>query len=71
MIYKIWPLLLLTGCYTVLINPYNSKTEVTKKEEVIHFVMHYERLTRYVLEEIPKFADIVLYRDNEFNFKRM
>ena len=36
MIYKIWPLLLLTGCYTVLINPYNSKTEVTKKEEVIH-----------------------------------
>ena len=41
------------------------------KEEVIHFVMHYERLTRYVLEEIPKFADIVLYRDNEFNFKRM
>jgi len=36
MIYKIWPLLLLTGCYTVLINPYNSKTEVTKKEEVTH-----------------------------------
>ena len=41
------------------------------KEEVIHFVMNYERLTRYVLEEIPKFADIVLHRDNEFNFKRM
>ena len=47
------------------------KKKIMTKEEVIHFVMHYERLTRYVLEEIPKFADIVLYRDNEFNFKRM
>ena len=47
------------------------KKKIMTKEEVIHFVMHYERLTRYVLEEIPKFADIVLYRDNKFNFKRM
>ena len=47
------------------------KKKIMTKEEVTHFVMHYERLTRYVLEEIPKFADIVLYRDNEFNFKRM
>ena len=30
--------------------------------------MHYERLTRYVLEEMPFFADIVLERDESFNF---
>jgi len=36
MIYKIWPLLLLTGCYTVLINPYSSKTEIAKKEKVTY-----------------------------------
>ena len=31
-------LLLLTGCYTVLINPYDGKTKVAKKEEVIKTV---------------------------------
>ena len=30
--------------------------------------MHYERLTRYILEEMPSFADIVLKRDQDFNF---
>ncbi|MBP56804.1 MAG: hypothetical protein CML89_03760 [Rhodobiaceae bacterium] len=45
------------------------KKKIMTKEEIIHFVMHYERLTRYVLEEIPKFADIVLHRDKEFNFE--
>ena len=38
------------------------------REEVYRFVMHYERLTRYILEEIPKFADIVIERDYVYNF---
>ena len=38
------------------------------KDEVWKFVMHYERLTRYVLEEMPSFADIVLKRDKNFDF---
>ena len=38
MIYKMLLLLLLTGCYTVLINPYDGKTKVAKKEEVIKTV---------------------------------
>ena len=38
------------------------------EEEVYRFVMHYERLTRYILEEMPSFADIVLERDKGFKF---
>jgi len=38
------------------------------KEEVFRFVMHYERLTHYILEEMPAFSDIVLERDKNFNF---
>jgi D-glycerate 3-kinase len=38
------------------------------KEEVYRFVMHYERLTHYILEEMPSFSDMVLERDEEFNF---
>jgi hypothetical protein len=30
--------------------------------------MHYERLTHYILEELPHFSDIVLSRDGAFNF---
>ena len=45
-----------------------ERSEIMTKDEIIHFVMHYERLTRYVLEEIPKFADIVIYRNEKFNF---
>jgi D-glycerate 3-kinase len=52
-----------------IIDP-EMKKKIMTKEEIIHFVMHYERLTRYVLEEIPKFADIVLHRDKKFNFER-
>lgn len=29
------PLLLLTNCYTIMINPHSSKTQIVKKEEVI------------------------------------
>ena len=50
------------------LNNEQIKKKIMTKDEVIHFVMHYERLTRYVLEEIPKFADIVIYRNEKFNF---
>lgn len=42
--------------------------KIMNKDEVWKFVMHYERLTRYVLEEMPSFADIVLKRDKNFDF---
>ena len=38
------------------------------EEEVYRFVMHYERLTHYILEEMPNFSDIVLTRDEKFDF---
>ena len=38
------------------------------KKEVYKFVMHYERLTHYILEEMPNLSDIVLARDEQFNF---
>jgi len=46
------------------------KKKIMTKEEVWRFVMHYERLTRYVLEEMPSFADIVLERDEDFALER-
>ena len=46
----------------------SNKNKIMNKEEVYRFVMHYERLTRYILEEMPSFADIVLERDKGFNF---
>ena len=50
-----------------IVNP-ELKNKIMTKSEVRRFVMHYERLTRYVLEEMPSFADIVLKRDEGFNF---
>ena len=44
------------------------KKKLMTKREVYRFVMHYERLTHYILEEMPSFADIVLERDEQFNF---
>ena len=44
------------------------KKKIMTKDEVYRFVMHYERLTHYILEEIPKFSDIVLERDGQFLF---
>ena len=44
------------------------KKRIMTKEQVYRFVMHYERLTRYILEEMPSYADIVLERDEKFNF---
>ena len=48
-------------------NPELKKRIMTKKQ-VYRFVMHYERITRYIMKEIPFIADIVLERDEEFNF---
>ena len=44
------------------------KKRIMTKDQVYRFVMHYERLTRYILEEMPNYADIVLKRDEKFNF---
>jgi len=41
---------------------------IMTKDQVFRFVMYYERLTRYVLEEMPDFADIVLDRNEGFEF---
>ena len=41
--------------------------KIMTREEVDRFVMHYERLTHYVQEKIPAFADIVIERDERFN----
>ncbi len=44
------------------------KKRIMTEKEVYRFVMHYERLTHYILEEMPNFSDIVLTRDEQFNF---
>ena len=44
------------------------KDKIMTKEEVYRFVMHYERLTHYILEELPRLSDIVLTRDSNFKF---
>ena len=44
------------------------KKKIMTREEVDRFVMHYERLTHYVQEKIPDFADIVIVRDAKFNY---
>ena len=44
------------------------KGKIMTKEEVYRFVMHYERLTHYILEELPRLSDIVLARDGNFKF---
>ena len=43
---------------------------IMSKSEVKEFVMHYERLTRFILDEMPDYADIVINRknQNEFSF---
>jgi D-glycerate 3-kinase len=46
----------------------SSDNKIMDKTEVYRFVMHYERLTRYIIDEIPSFADIVLCRDKNFKF---
>ena len=50
------------------LNDPEMKKKIMNKQEVLRFVMHYERLTHYILEEMPLFADIVLKRDKAFNF---
>ena len=44
------------------------KKKIMTRDQVYRFVMHYERLTHYILEELPDFSDIVLSRDGNFKF---
>ena len=44
------------------------KAKIMSKDEVYRFVMHYERLTHYILDKLPDLSDIVLSRDGEFKF---
>ena len=44
------------------------QSKIMTKDQVYRFVMHYERLTHYILEELPGFSDIVLSRDGDFKF---
>jgi len=44
------------------------REKIMTRAQVDRFVMHYERLTRYVQEEIPAYADIVIERDSRFNY---
>ena len=44
------------------------QSKIMTKDQVYRFVMHYERSTHYILEELPGFSDIVLSRDGDFKF---
>jgi D-glycerate 3-kinase len=41
---------------------------IMDKNQIKSFVMHYERLTRHILDEMPDQADIVINREDKFNF---
>ena len=41
---------------------------IMSKDEVKEFVMHYERLTRFILDEMPDYADIIINRKNKNEF---
>ena len=45
---------------------------IMTKNQIKNFVMHYERLTRHILDEMPAQADIVIYRENnlKYSFKK-
>ena len=41
---------------------------IMNKDQIKNFVMHYERLTRHILDEMPNQADIVINREDKFKF---
>jgi len=41
---------------------------IMNKDQIKNFVMHYERLTRHILDEMPNQADIVINREDNFKF---
>ena len=45
---------------------------IMTKDQIKNFVMHYERLTRHILDEMPDQADIVIYKENKlkYSFKK-
>jgi len=47
--------------------PANADSRIMSDEQVDRFIMHYERLTRHILAEMPERADIVLPIDDTHN----
>ncbi len=41
---------------------------IMNKDQIKNFVMHYERLTRHILDEMPNQADIVINREDKLKF---
>jgi len=48
-------------------SPESQDLRVMTKKEVDRFIMHYERLTRHILQEMPSRADIVFEIDDTHN----
>ena len=46
-------------------------THVMKPEEVARFIMHYERITRNLLDEMPDRADVLLELDKQHRINRV
>ena len=46
-----------------------SDLKLMTKEEVYYFVMHFERITKHLFEELPKYSDFVLQREKNFIYK--
>ena len=51
-------------------SPNNSTTDIMNPSQIKRFIMHYERLTRWMLEEMPQRADYVLELTPEHNIKQ-
>lgn len=49
---------------TAAASPGGANTRIMSDEQVDRFIMHYERLTRHILSEMPDRADIVLDLDD-------
>jgi len=49
-------------------NQERGQSRIMSDEEVASFVLHYERLTRHVLEEMPGIADLTFYLDEKRNY---
>lgn len=48
-----------------------SKHQFMSLETLKHFIAHYERLTRWMLQEMPSYADIVLSFNPDRSFKNL
>ena len=50
---------------------HKASERVMSTDELKHFIMHFERITRHTLNEMPGRADIVLEINNEHQIKQM